>query len=841
MRRAAGLIALAFVAAHAAVFLAGRTLLPIAPSMTTVPGAPYGYSGPVSDATTSVDPAGALNVSYSNDRFTAEALSRGRMPFWNSRQGFGSPFLSSGHPAVLYPLTPLLTIVPPDEYDFLYLFNWYLAALFTYLFLRTIEVGDSGAIIGGVAVATSGFFQYYIAFREASTTAAWFPALLYAVERTLREPGWRWRHVAITVACYGTITAGQPESTALALSAATLYGLVSVAASPRRAAALRAFLPGAVCGALLTAPHWWNFSDYAFTAFSGHDPGSTGAQASLGWRTAAAYITPQLYGRLHTLPPHMIPPGWSWDLSPGWIPAAVSLGALFGMWRAAASRSRPLILLVAIAVFVAGRMWGLPPFTLISRLPLFDRIVYPRYGAFVLAFVAAILAGAGWEFALSKTPRQWLRVGAAWIAIAAVLYLLTGVWRLPVFAATQVRAFSALAWMWTVAVPAALWWLRRRDAIDATVILIVAGAAMVLQFVAYGPGYAPETYAVLTVCCLGVWLLLTLFTSAAPRRRAATVLILAACICGAPELVLALSDSRGLPRRYDAATAPPYAATLRALEASTGGRAYAIDGIPQPNFSSPLGFETLDKCDPLQSRGAALFVKRRLDRGADPVCLAGKTRREPSVAIDEFRNNRRFFNLGAVRYLVTQTTPARALGVRLAGWDGSAGVQIWENPDALPRAFVACPAARVETLDAALDTLPQLEHLDREIVVEPGVIDPCPHDGRTPSGTLETFAAEGNEITLRYHNETPAMLVIVDAYEAGWTARVDGESQPVVRADGAFIGVPLMRGGEHTIALSYRPPHWRASLAAAGAGAAALAGFTLLPFQRRERLEHTFA
>jgi hypothetical protein len=306
-------------------------------------------------------------------------------------------------------------------------------------------------------------------------------------------------------------------------------------------------------------------------------------------------------------------------------------------------------------------------------------------------------------------------------------------------------------------------------------------------------------------------------------------------------LVLALSDSRGLPRRYDPATAPPYAATLRALEASTGGRAYAIDGIPQPNFSSPLGLQTLDKCDPLQSRGAALFVKRRLDRGADPVCLAGKTRRQSGVAIDEFRNNRRFFNLAAIQYLVTRTTPGRALGVHLAGWDGSAGVQIWEDPGAFPRAFVACPAARVETVDAALDTLPQLEHLDREIVVEPGVIDPCPPDSRVPSGTLETFAAEGNQITLRYRSETPAMLVIVDAYEAGWTARVDGESQPVVRADGAFIGVPLTRGGEHAIALSYRPPHWRASLAAAAAGAAALAGFTLLPFQRRERPETTSA
>jgi hypothetical protein len=37
MRRAAGLLALAFVAANSAVCLAGRTLMPIAPAKTTVP------------------------------------------------------------------------------------------------------------------------------------------------------------------------------------------------------------------------------------------------------------------------------------------------------------------------------------------------------------------------------------------------------------------------------------------------------------------------------------------------------------------------------------------------------------------------------------------------------------------------------------------------------------------------------------------------------------------------------------------------------------------------------------------------------------------------------------
>src|SRR5262245_4563365 len=190
----------------------------------------------------------------------------------------------------------------------------------------------------------------------------------------MTQPDWRWRHVAIALAGYSTITAGQPESTAVALTAVGIYAVVSIARRPARLAALA---PGAIGGALLAAPHWWNFSDYAFTANSGHGPGTEVAKAALGLKTIAAYATPQMYGRPHTLPPWMVPDGWSWDLSPGWIPAAVALGVVFGVWRAAATRSRPLLLIIAIGVATAGRIWGVPPFTLVSDLPLLDRIVYP--------------------------------------------------------------------------------------------------------------------------------------------------------------------------------------------------------------------------------------------------------------------------------------------------------------------------------------------------------------------------------------------------------------------------------------------------------------------------------
>jgi len=78
---AAALLAVAFVAANSAVFLLGRSILPLAPSLTTVPGTPYGYTGPIASSPTSLDPAAALNVCFAGDVYTAQELRRGSLPF----------------------------------------------------------------------------------------------------------------------------------------------------------------------------------------------------------------------------------------------------------------------------------------------------------------------------------------------------------------------------------------------------------------------------------------------------------------------------------------------------------------------------------------------------------------------------------------------------------------------------------------------------------------------------------------------------------------------------------------------------------------------------------------
>lgn len=219
----------ALVAAQSAVFFSGRTLLPLALSVTTQVGVPFGYSGPLSHGSSAIDPAGSLNVSYLFDVYSLASFKEWTLPFWNSYQGLGQPHLANGLSAVLYPLNLLFLLVPHTWWDVVYLLNWLFAAFFVTEYLRLIGVGREGMLVGGVAVLGSGFFQYYLAMREVVAVAAWFPLLLYALERTARDSRWRHRHWVFAVAVGCCLTAGQPESSFIALALSGFYAVVTMA------------------------------------------------------------------------------------------------------------------------------------------------------------------------------------------------------------------------------------------------------------------------------------------------------------------------------------------------------------------------------------------------------------------------------------------------------------------------------------------------------------------------------------------------------------------------------------------------------------------------------------
>jgi hypothetical protein len=78
----------------------------------------------------------------------------------------------------------------------------------------------------------------------------------------------------------------------------------------------------------------------------------------------------------------------------------------------------------------------------------------------------------------------------------------------------------------------------------------------------------------------------------------------------------------------------------------------------------------------------------------------------------------------------------------------------------------------------------------------------------------------------------PAYLVLVDAYDPGWRAAVDGGTAPVLRAHVAFRAVPVT-AGRHEVELVYRPPSVEIGLGVSAATLLGLADGAFLWARRR--------
>jgi membrane protein YfhO len=130
-----------------------------------------------------------------------------------------------------------------------------------------------------------------------------------------------------------------------------------------------------------------------------------------------------------------------------------------------------------------------------------------------------------------------------------------------------------------------------------------------------------------------------------------------------------------------------------------------------------------------------------------------------------------------------------------------------------------------EAVVRALDLLPQIG-LDprREALVSAeqasGVV--LARDAR--SSRADLAYSEAGRLDVRA--EGPGLLVVSEAWDEGWDARVDGRPAAVHRVNLAELGV-VLEPGTHHVALRYRTRGFFAGLALAAVGAAALAAAAL--------------
>src|SRR5207247_5990054 len=102
------------------------------------------------------------------------------------------------------------------------------------------------------------------------------------------------------------------------------------------------------------------------------------------------------------------------------------------------------------------------------------------------------------------------------------------------------------------------------------------------------------------------------------------------------------------------------------------------------------------------------------------------------------------------------------------------------------------------------------------------------------SAAIERYAPE--EVRVRVESPQPAVLVLLDSFDKGWTAPLEsGVELPIMRAN-ALVRAVAVPAGTHLITFSYRTPLLKAG---AGASSAAVLLCTGILAHARWRLRRT--
>ncbi len=190
-------------------------------------------------------------------------------------------------------------------------------------------------------------------------------------------------------------------------------------------------------------------------------------------------------------------------------------------------------------------------------------------------------------------------------------------------------------------------------------------------------------------------------------------------------------------------------------------------------------------------------------------------------------------------------------------WSDRVDWQVLRNKKAFPRSWVVHegrPVATPRTLDLASRsaTMREILYQGDALWQIPGraVVDPArtawieeadagdlarslPGGPPSEAEAVEVVAYESNRVELAARLERPGLVVLADAYAAGWRLEVDGVPATTWRVNRMMRGAAVA-AGEHRLVFTYDPPSVKAGLAASGVGLLAMVG-AWIAMARRDR------
>ncbi len=722
-------------------------------------------------------------ILYSYSESFAQVVARGSLPLWNPYMSFGQPLLANANAQPLYPATWInLVLHPQTAYTVLVALHFLLGAVGMYFLGRRLGLSRRGAFLVGCAWVFSGPFVSLVNLWHHLMGAAWIGWVLWATDRAASAPSGARGAVIGALACL-QVLAGSSEvcmMTALLGVPLVLRHLTMRPLLGRTNARVVACVAGgAVVALALSAVQWL--------------PTLAAARVAARWETRPAT---QDFWSLHpaSLPQALVPlflqdlplktdlrqilfegrEPFIGSLYLGLVACSLVLAAM--VW----SRRRlvwAFAALGAFAVLLALGRYGIFYAAAKGLLPALGLIRYPSKFMIMAACVWALLVGFGYDQVFARSQALTAR-GIA--AVVVPFGLLTA-------AASWLAFAPPETWLLTIVASPA------REAFDLVQLPLVL--ASVAGIIALGLAVAHSTKKTLHLGPLGAALVIAdLFLAHQARNPTAPVRLMAQT----PAAVGAM-DRGPLTRVF------PFGYTFSVMGKSYSGRTFGppqVTDLPDisPKLRSALGLRAGLAAPSAQQYG--LYGSYEMDilllfpRGLRNLCLF-ETAMEDTPAFP------RLLRLGAIDYVVSQHE-GRLEGLiprAVLANPYSSPVRVFQVQDPLSRTYLVAGSVVADGLQALRILADPNFDMTRAIVLPEGSPMPSPA-GFIGQSRLRLYRPD--RVLLETLATGPGFAVLVDSFDEGWKAFVDGEPTPILRANVAFRAVPVTAGA-HVVEMVYRP------------------------------------
>lgn len=673
--------------------------------------------------------------------FQRECFWDGELPFWNPLNNCGIPFLAQWSGLALYPPALFYLLLPLSwSLGVFCLLHVFWGGLGMFALTRSLTGNPVAAAIAGAAFAFGGFAQSCLMWHMTTACLSWFPWVILTVQRAWRQGGVRPLALAALTGAMQMLT-GPPEMILATWLPVTALWLADLTGrEPNRRALILRFVGIVALISALAAPQILPFLELLESSQR------SAAYDSGGWEMPgggwANFILPLFHA-------YQSPVGvWLQHdqgvLSSYFPGIAVVALAVFCCWRIRTRAVLALAVLSATCLILAlGN--GSPLYGIAKTLfPPLGFMRYPIKFVFPVCLILPLLAGLGAaELLQNKAARRpwFVTIGALAAALLAAL----------VFA--RFSQVNDVPWA-RVAGDAAL---------RATLLAAFAlGARAALR--------ATNTRAqwLATLAMIGaVWIDLAAHSRSQNPRVDRTILepgiesIEALVPRPSPGHSRAMVSLEAHRKLQDAMLSNPAQGHLL-HRAALWANANMIENAPVIDGHFPLFLAHEEAVR------VALYQADPLPGGLADFLGIGQATRRGEIFDWTPRNS---FLPPVTAGQEPRIAAAEAIPGLLAGADFD------------PRRFALFPEEDLAALKAVFQ------------------------GSGAASGTepprLDTIRADRHRIELKIENDAPTLVTIARAHHGCWKATVDGRPERILRANGAFMAVPVREAGAHEIVVTY--------------------------------------